>query len=179
MKTVLIIVSVAILVVLLIGLPWLAAYRTYSSATGYLGREQGHKLQFVYVDKTHFDAYKTAVWFDDSLTITGEDGEIYCNKKRIRFPSGKNVAFVRSESDILFVSLDDKYFEPDAGGGAEIGYILGKVPHFKDSYKGTIDLAKAREDHVIDKELNAFLAGESEIEAGQQGTSADGDKPRR
>ena len=142
--------------VLAIALPWLVAYWSYSSGSGYLGVERGRQLRCVYADKTHFDAYKTAVWFDESLRLVGEDGVIHCNGNRLAFPSGKNVALVRSPDDVIFVALADEYFT-ERKGHSEIIYVLGKVPHFKSKRRGMIDLVKIKDDRVIEKEWNTFV----------------------
>ena len=69
--------AIAVLGVLLVGLPWIQAYWDYSSGSGYLWTEEGNKIQFVYVDKTHFDAYKTALWCDKSLSITAHNVALF------------------------------------------------------------------------------------------------------
>ncbi len=170
--------TVLLLALLLIGLPWLAAYRSYSSAEGYLGVEEGKQIRCVYVDKTHFEAYRTALWFNESLSVTGEDGAIYCNGKRINFPKGKNIALLRSAEDIIFVHLGDEYFEDDSGS-SEVGYILGKVPHFKEKSKGMISLQEVKDGQVIREEWAAFLGVSPSTGTGQPSAAADADKPRR
>jgi hypothetical protein len=145
------------LAALLVGMPWFEAYRSYRSAAGYLGLESGKQIRFVYVDKTHFDVYKTALWFDESLSIVGEDGAIYCNGRLIEFPGGKNVALVRGPGDVKYVELAPEYFQAQTGS-SEIGYILGRVPHFKAMNRGMIALQKVKDDHSIGQEWQAFLA---------------------
>ena len=152
-------VLVAGLLLVLIALPWFWAFQSFLSASGCLGRENGRTLRFVYVDKTHFDAYRTAVWFDDSLTVTGEDGRIVCNGKLIDFPDDKNTALVRSPGNIIFVRLDDRYFKEEPGS-SEIYFMLGKVPKFKKSEKGMINLDKLKRDGIIETEWKAFLGNE-------------------
>ena len=149
-------ILIACIVLLLVGLPWFWAFKSCISCSGFLGTEDGYNLQFVYVDKTHFDAYRTAVWFDDSLTITGQEGRILCNGKQIDFPDDKNTALVRNPEDIIFVKLDDEYFKEETGS-SEIYFILGKIPKFKNSEKGMIDLEKVKKDRVIEKERNMFI----------------------
>ena len=146
-----------LLATLVIGLPWFAACTSYRSASGYLGVENDKQIQCVYVDKTHFNAYKTVLWFDNSLSIIGKDGGIYCNGRRIEFPAQKNVALLRGPDDMIFVELGPKYFQ-EAKGHSEVLYILGKVPHFKEKNMGMIDLQKVKEEHAMWPELDAFLA---------------------
>ena len=141
---------------LFIGLPWFHAYRSYASASGYLGVEEGRQIRFIYVDKTHFDAHKTALWFDESLSITAQDGVISCNGRRIDFPKGKNVVLVHGVENLTFVELGERYFREEARY-SELIYILGKVPHFKEKDKGRIDLQKVKDDQVIQEEWAAFL----------------------
>ena len=169
---------VLLLALLFIGLPWLVAYHSYAAASGYLGTEEGKQIRFVYVDKTHFEAYKTALWFDESLSITGQDGAIYCNGNQIGFPSGKNVALVNGSEDMIFVELGGKYFREDTGQ-SEVGYVLGKVPHFKEKAKGIIELQKVKEDQVIKEEWTTFLGISALTGTGQPSASADADNPRR
>jgi len=171
-------ILILLFALLIIGLPWLAAYRSYSSASGYLGLQGGKRIQFVYVDKTHFDAYKTALWFDESLSIIGKDGEIYCNGKRIGFPEGKNLALVLSPEGIIFTKLDDEYFL-EGTGESEIIYVLGKVPHFKDRDKGRINLQKAMDNQVIQKEWAAFIGVPTSTGIAQPVAAPDSAKPSR
>jgi hypothetical protein len=177
-RNILIYVAVAaILVLLFIGLPWYYAYQGYSSVSGCLGLEKGKQIFFYYVDKTHFEAYKTALWYDDSLTISGLDGMIFCNGTRIEYPPGKNVALVRSAEDVSFVQLSDSYFQEDLGQ-SEVFYILGKVPHFKKKRKGMIDLQKVKDDHIIQKEWEAFLDMTPSKKTGRQVSPERADKLR-
>lgn len=138
-NTVIAAIIMLLLVAFFVGLPWYQAYRNYASASGYLGVENSKHIRFVYVDKTHFDAYKSALWFDESLSIAGQNGAIYCNSRRIEFPEGKNVALVRGPDDMIFVELGPEYFQ-ERNGHSEIYYILGKVPHLKKENKGAINL---------------------------------------
>ena len=87
------------LILLLIGLPWFGAYRSFKSASGYLGSEEGRQIHFVHVDKTHFEAHKTALWLDETLSITGKDGVISCHGRPIQFPDGMNVVLVHGPED--------------------------------------------------------------------------------
>jgi len=148
---------VLLLAAFLVGLPWFHAYHSYDSASGCFAVENNKAIHFVYVDKTHFDVYKTAFWLDDSLSILGRDGTIYCNGRPIDFPAGKNVALVRGPEEMTFIELGPKYFQAD-NGHSEVVYLLGKVPHFKEKSRGMIDLQKVKEDHAMREEWEAFLA---------------------
>ncbi len=130
------------------------------------------------MDKTHFDAYKTVLWIDESLSVTGRNGVIYCNDTPIHFPAGKNVALVRSRGDVTFVHLGDKYFGKDTGS-SEVYYILAKVPRFKENNKGMVDMQKVKKDQAIQEEWASFLGVSPSTATGQSNAAADAAKPGR
>lgn len=150
-----------LLAVVFVGWPLYDSYDDhYGAGKGIIGWEEGNPVGITYVGRIWFEGYKAAVWIDEALNIQFREFDIHCNGERIRFPRGMNVALVSSPDDITFVALADGYFE-EFSGRSEGGYFFWKMPTFKDKRKGSIDLAKVKEDGVIAREWESFIHGAS------------------
>jgi hypothetical protein len=113
-------------------LPWLAAYRSDQAVRYSYGRIDGHQLECVAVDGTHFDRYFCLV-FDDSASqrVNCSQGQIFLDGRRVQFPAGQNVGLLRPDGQIQFVAVTERDIPPDSSGSSEIYYIFGKVPKLK------------------------------------------------
>ena len=113
-------------------LPWVQAYRSDQGCHYCYGRINGHELECVAVDGTHFDRYFCLV-FDSSAgeRVSYNHGRISLDGQQVQFPSGKNAGFLRPDGLIQFATLTERDIIPFSPGKGEIYYIFGRVPKFK------------------------------------------------
>ena len=113
-------------------LPWFAAYRSDEAVRYSYGLVDGHQLDCVAIDGTHFDRYFCLV-FDSSAgeRVNYGHGQILLDGRPLQFPSGRNIGFLRPDGRIDFSVVTERDITPDSSGKSEIYYIFGRVPKLK------------------------------------------------